>query len=195
MLDPTTSLPPQGTTESQLLCCREMDSPPPGLRQNFVRNRWIPVSDTDLSTWSLGTVRNDMSMSFENLKGWCHKPPSQVACCSLTCIIFYRCSIRPVYGAQHPPRIDKPSERNEPSSPTKRNMQQRDSFQDFQVLISGSLFSHAASSEQSGLCESHCRGPCCRHGQVPSPNPDPKFCPPVNKTLRKLLMQRGIDDD
>ena len=44
-------------------------------------------------------------------------------------------SIRPVYGAQHPPRVEKPAERMEHGTP-KRHVQQRDSFQDFQVKTS-----------------------------------------------------------
>ena len=41
-------------------------------------------------------------------------------------------SIRPVYGAQHPPRVEKPADKMEHGTP-KRHVQQRDSFQDFQV--------------------------------------------------------------
>ena len=48
------------------------------------------------------------------------------------CLCFILYSIRPVYGAQHPPRVEKPAERMEHGTP-KRHVQQRDSFQDFQV--------------------------------------------------------------
>ena len=48
------------------------------------------------------------------------------------CLCFTLSSIRPVYGAQHPPRVEKPAERMEHGTP-KRHVQQRDSFQDFQV--------------------------------------------------------------
>ena len=48
----------------------------------------------------------------------------------MSCFTLY--SIRPVYGAQHPPRVEKPAERMEHGTP-KRHVQQRDSFQDFQV--------------------------------------------------------------
>ena len=53
------------------------------------------------------------------------------------CFILY--SIRPVYGAQHPPRVEKPAERMEHGTP-KRHVQQRDSFQDFQVKNLNSFY-------------------------------------------------------